>query len=326
MDGLRAQTLPNTLDVLALSDSLSAVRLSSGAIMTDPIKDQQTGQKAADFLSLTAGTYATGLYSGTAGSTLTQVTTLATDVPGFFVNAGQLGGIDSIMFRFRMSDQNGTKSYLGGYVGVGIDLGGQAGISGDGKPDLFVVVKSTGATPSLIFETAGTGANTAPNNTTAAAYTTTANTSLTVGTTFSYAQSAGPTYSESATAAKNYDLTFAISWSTLTTAIVNLGNVNGKNFANFGNVGANTEMSFFFFTSQQANAYNQDIGGGNIASTATATWTSLGAFSTPITGDGRRPYIPEFGTIAQTGLLLLVGGGLALWRRRRAVIQGRARG
>ena len=77
-------------------------------------------------------------------------------------------------------------------------------------------------------------------------------------------------------------------------------------------------MNFFAFSSQQANAYNQDIYGGNITSSATATWSSLGAFSTAMTADGTMHPIPEVGTMVQTGVMILLGGGLAFWRRRQA--------
>lgn len=301
-----ACTLSAQIAVSDLSSTFNQVVTSQGAIMTDPFNDQQTGQKSSDMISLTAGTtvYVNG---GTTSSVL------AADAAGLFVKAGTISGANYMMFRYVMHDANGAKSYLGGYVGLGIDL------RGDGTPDIFVVVDSTAATAKFVFEKAGTGANTSPNTTTAATYTTTASTALTTGTTFAYTADAITYDTVASSKVQNMDFTFAISYTNLSQAISDMGTVNGFNFAGF-TVTSSTPMNFFAFTSQQANAYNQDIFGGNITSTSSVTWTSLGAFSSTITADGQPHPVPEFGTMAQTGVLLLVGGGLAFWRRRSRIV------
>jgi hypothetical protein len=292
------------ITVSDLTSTFNAVVTNTGAIMTDPFNDQQTGQKSSDIISLTAGT---SVYVNGAAS----ATTLASDAAGLFVKAGTISGVNSLMFRYVMHDANGSKVYLGGYIGLGIDL------RGDGTPDIFIVVDSTAATAKFVFEKAGTGANTSPNTTTAATYTTSASTALTTGTTFAYAATA-VTYDAVASAGtQNMNFTFAISYATLSQAISDMGTVNGYNFSGF-TVTSSTSMNFFAFSSQQANAYNQDIYGGNITSTATASWSSLGAFSTAMTADGKMHPIPEVGTMVQTGVMILLGGGLALWRRRQA--------
>lgn len=298
-----ASSLRAQISVSDLSSTFNAVVTSSGSIMTDPFNDQQTGQKSSDIISLTAGT---SVYVNVAATT----TTLATDAAGLFVKAGTIAGADSLMFRYVMHGANGSKVYLGGYIGLGIDL------RGDGTPDIFIVVDSTAATARFVFEKAGTGANTSPNTTTAATYTTTASTTLTTGTTFAYSAAAVTYDNVASSSVQNMNFTFAISYANLSQAISDMGTVNGFNFSGF-TVNAATTMNFFAFSSQQANAFNQDIYGGNITQTATATWASLGAFSTTMTADGTMRPIPEVSTVVQTGVMILLGGGLAFWRRRQ---------
>jgi hypothetical protein len=300
------------ISVTDTNSTFNSIVLPSGSTMTDPFADQQTGQPQADFVSLTAGT--TGVYVNGAATT----STLATDVSGLMVKSGQVSG-DAVntymMFRFRFLDANQSKPYEGSVTVVGIDL------TGDGKPDIMVGVDSRNATPALMFLKPGTGTNDSPSNTTVAAYTTTASTTLTSGTTFNYAAAGTSDNYDIAAPAKgvpahtNMLETFAISFATLQQAIRDMGTVNGTNFSTF-TVTATTPMSFLAYTSQQGNAFNQDIFGGAITSSSSGTWTSLGAFSDLYTASGSK--VPESSTVVQLSALILAALGLG-WMRRRKV-------
>jgi hypothetical protein len=308
---LCALTARAQISVTDLTSTFSAVAKPSGGIMTDPFNDQQTGQRQSDIMSFTAGTsvYVSG--SSTA-------TTTSSDVAGFLMKSGTISGDSTntyMMFRIRFQDSNQCKDYQGSYVMLGADL------NNDGKPDIFFGVNSTNTTPSLDFLKPGTGANTSPSTTSSASYTTTASLTLnkTTGSapiTFNYAATpAGDNYTgTSGLSVQNMYLTFAISYANLQQAIRDMGTVNGTNFSTF-TVNSGTAFSFMVFTSQQDNAFNQDLYGGAITSTSTSTWSSLGAFSTQLTASGHP--VPELSTIAQTGALLLVALAVVVWRKRQ---------
>ncbi len=306
----RGRIRSRQIAVSDLSSTFTKVVKPDGTLLTDPFTDQQTGQKQADFISFTAGT--TGVYLNNASTT----TTISSDVPGFLLKSGTISGDATntyLMFRFRFQDKNNTKDYQGSAVMLGADL------TGDGKPDIIFGVDSRGTTPNLVFLEAGTGANDAPNTTTAASYTTTATTTLNkAGSPLTFGYAAAPeTYTATGGGAlQNMNLTFAITYTNLQQAIRDMGTVNGTNFSTF-TVSASTEMAFVAYSSGQPNAFNQDIYGGNITNTTATTWTALGAFSSIITADGQSRIIPEPATFAHTGALLLCAGALLIRRRRQ---------
>ncbi|MDI1335596.1 MAG: hypothetical protein PSU94_05365 [Lacunisphaera sp.] len=282
------------------------MKLPSQAAMADPFADQQTGQSQSDIISLAAGT--TGVFVNSSPTS----STLATDVYGFLVKSGTVSGVLSEMFRFRYLDKNQNKAYEGSITVVGMDL------NGDGKPDFMVGADSTGATPSLVYLKPGTGANTSPNTTTVSTYTTTATKTLTSGTTFSYTlPDDGMNYDSVASTAPsahtNKIMTFAVSFANLQQAIRDMGTVNGTNWSSFV-FDATTPISFLAYTSGQPNAFNQDLFGGNFTATASATWSSLGAFTDTVTPSGAK--VPEAGTMVQVGVLLGTLLGVSLWRAR----------
>lgn len=296
------------LNVAGASSAFNPVVTPGGTIMTDPFNDQQTGQNSSDFISFTAGT---AVYSGT------TALTAPSDVPGFLVSSGQISGDATntyLAFRFLFQGANGSQSYSGSYNMVGVDL------DQNGSVDIIFGADSTGKTPKLIFLKPGTGTNTSPSTTTVGGYTTSASTALTAsgGTapvTFDYSAN-GTQYNatgKNSAVPTNMNLTFAISYANLQQAIRDLGTVNGTNFSTF-TVTATTAMNFLAYTSTNPNAFNQDIYGGNIAQNSSATWSSLGAFSTTFDASGTLQPTPEFATFAQAALLLLAGAGVYLWR------------
>lgn len=302
MPRLAAQTIA----VTDASTTFNAVVKANGSIMTDGFADQQTGQFQSDLISFAAGTsvYVNG-----------TLTTLSADVPGFFVKSGSITGQSGTFMMFRMlyQDKNQNKTFQGSYTMVGSDL------TGDGKPDFIFGIDYRNATPTLAFLKPGNGTNDAPNTTTSAAYTTTASTALTVGTTAAYASTTNNYDDAAGNAAANRTVTFAISFSNMQQAIRDMGTVNGTNFSTF-TVTSATPMSFMLFTTQQDNAFNQDIFGGNITSASSATWTSLGAFSDTFSASGAR--VPEPATYLQVGAMGLVAFGAFGWRRWRRTPRG----
>jgi hypothetical protein len=301
-----AKLSAQSIAVTDASSTFNAVVKADGTIMTDGFADQQTGQFQSDLISLAAGTsvYVNG-----------TLTTLSADAPGFFVKSGTITGQSGtfMMFRTLYQDKNQNKTFQGSFTMLGSDL------TGDGKPDFIFGIDYRNATPTLAFLKPGTGANDAPNTTTSATYTTTASRTLTVGTTAAYASTSTNYDDASGNGAANRTVTFAISFSNLQQAIRDMGTVNGTNFSTF-TVTAATAMSFMLFTTQQDNAFNQDIFGGNITSTSSATWTSLGAFSDTFTASGGR--VPEPATYLQVGAMGLAALGMAFWRRGRRLPGG----
>lgn len=301
---------------IAVTDQSSAfhpVITSSGALMTDPFGDQQTGQGEADFIGFTAGTevYVNGAKTASKA---------AENVAGFMVQSGEMaqgGDTEYLMFRFRFRDVNGPLSNPSSYAGtnamVGVDL------NRDGSVDFIVGADSTGSTPKLVFLKPGTGANTSPSTTDAAGYATSASTTLTSAgagpVTFAYTASGTNYAAMSKSNVQNMNLTFAISYANLQQAIRDMGTVNGVDFSGF-EVDEDTAVNFLAYTSTQTNAFNQDIYGGDIDGNSSATWTSLGAFSTTF-DDGRFKPAPEFASVVSTAALVGAGLVLLVWRRRR---------
>lgn len=144
--GVDAQSVIN---VAGATTQFQSWKLASGATFTDVQADQQTGLTQGDFMGLTAG--ATG-YS----------TTPATDVASSMVTAGTIGGVDHIVFRYRMTDKNGTKSYVGSTISVGF---GFTGVSAAGALTIVASVDSTNAGQSFFFQSPGTGLNDGPSTT-----------------------------------------------------------------------------------------------------------------------------------------------------------------
>jgi hypothetical protein len=315
-----AQTLTNVITVTDPYSAFTAVTRPGAVPMTDVSNgtlstDLQTGHNEADFISIAPNTQA--YVNGS-----TTLSTVAQNVPGFMVTSGLLNGADATMFRFRFVDANNSKAYQGSYTLIGLDL------NRDSKVDFIFGVNSSSAPPVYDFLKPGTGANDGPSTTSVTKLTggpSTAMTTSGAGQNFDYN---GP--SASATVDNyqdqtlhpyaNAELTFAISWATLQAAIRAMGTVNGVNWSGF-TVNASTGMSFIAYTTQQDNAFNEDIYGTSLNGSTTSTWAAMGAFSDDFTASGKP--VPEAATVVQVGLFLLSAVGLQLWRRAKKPVPAR---
>ena len=99
----------------------------------DPVYDQQTGQGDSDFVSI-AGT------------------------PGFFIQFGQINGVDHLAFRVMMNEYKTT----GNLVNIRFGFDGDY----DGAPDLFMGLSQQNNQTGLVFQAPGTGSNLSPSTTT----------------------------------------------------------------------------------------------------------------------------------------------------------------
>lgn len=271
----------------------------SGAIMQDPAADQQTGQGQDDFVG--DATYA-----------------------GFQQKAGTLNGVDTVMFRTRFNKFDGTNQWgNGGNLGLGLDL------DGNGTIELVMVMSENSGnaanrTRTITFATPGSGANDGPSTTTWSFPTQTAIT-LTAYT------GSNPTTADyslvQATDGSNFSgtpdawLTFGISFANLQNAIRQWAKGPTGQAAGYWNSGNtlynltyNSTIAYIGYTTQQTNALNQDLFGTTGNTTATISFTQLGAVTPPMDAYGR---VPEPATYAQLGAFLLAAGFIG-WRRRVA--------
>lgn len=300
---MKAQAVVN---VSGASSQFESWKLASGSTLLDVQADQQTGLTQGDVMGLAAG--ATG-YS----------TTPTADVPSTMVTAGTIGGADSIAFRFRMTDKNGNKTYVGSTISVGI---GFAELSASGAVTIYATVESSNSGNKFFFQSGGAGLNDGPSTTTLDSgafvgnpYSKAAPLALTTGTNWSYITDV-TTLGEI-----NYDrtgvngtdvnsyITFATTFADLQTATRALTG-NATFTMNY-----TTEMAFVAWTSTQTNAINQDING--VSGIPTTTWSAMGAFTDYVTADGKKKPIPETSTVVQVGALLAIGLA-GLYRRRRS--------
>jgi hypothetical protein len=105
---------------------------TTGALM-DPVYDQQTGQGDSDFVS-------------------------AAGNPGFFVQFGQINGVDHLAFRVMMNEYKTT----GNIVNIRLGFDGNL----DGVADLFLGLSQQSNQYGIVFQATGTGANDSPSTTT----------------------------------------------------------------------------------------------------------------------------------------------------------------
>lgn len=293
------------INVAGASSQFQTWKLASGATLLDPQADQQTGLSPGDFMGLAAG--ATG-YS----------TTPTSAVASSMVTSGKINGVDYLVFRYRMTDYNGNKNYVGSAVSVGI---GFQELSGAGVTTIYATVDSKGAGQEFFFQGGGTGLNDGPSTTTLDGgvfagnpYTKAAPLLLTSGTDWSYQKvtAIGETnYDRTGTSGtdENAFVTFAIKFSDLQAATRALtGNTTFTlNYA--------TQMAFVAWTATQTQSINQDVNG--VSGIPTTTWSAMGAFTDYVDATGAKKPIPEASTVFQIGGLLFVGLAGRYWLRRK---------
>jgi hypothetical protein len=315
---LAALALPFAVPSLDAQTAVSVTQASSlfqpwlntsGTMQIEPIADQQTGISSADFM---------GVASGTTGLTPTP----SVNVPGAMVTAGTIGGVDHIVFRFRMVDKNGNKTYLGSTLSVGLSF---PELTTGGRVTIYASVESSQQGNRFFFQSPGTGLNESPSTTTLDGgafagnpYSRSAPLTLT-SSNWSYTPAASlpvpeQSYDRSGTSGTdaNSFVTFAVRFSDIQAATRAL--TGSTTFT----MNYTTEMAFIAFTASQYNSINQDIHGTatQASNTLTTTWSAMGAFTDYVTAAGTRRPIPEASTVVQVGLLMATGV-VAAYRRRR---------
>ncbi len=287
--GLSAATVSVTDDV----STFSKIYGPNNAYLGDPLWDQQTGQGADDFV----GDGTDGYY-------------------GFYLTYGQIGGVDSLVFRFRfnvLTTQQGQPKFTGN-PRLGVDG------DGDGDVDLYFGV-STGSGQNVTIDfqdpTGGAGTNISPST---SGLGNNYGTITGTASNYNYGQvtdgSAILSGSQQNQVTPDAFLTFAVPFSTFASY---LGTNTGLTIT------TSSALRWVAFTSTQGNAVNQDVYGipklgstdpNTGASYADTRFDQGGGFSDYYFSDGRR--FPEPATYAQMAVLLAAGLGLVHWRRRRA--------
>lgn len=254
---------------------------SSGwvGIINDVATDQQTGQGEGDIIG--SGSQSAFYKAYDDGGTTSDLSD------------------DYIAFRIRVaadSDSSGWNTY--GLVGLDI--------YGDGDIDIFVSVSNNG---DIEFLNPGTGANDSPSTTSANYYSTYMyGTDANISTYFLFeavtstndaaVSSGGTTDLGGDKVSTDYFFSYQVSVSSLITAL------EGITYANTGvteTITENTSISFIAATSNQGNAFNQDLAGSdgdvyeyekNNNASADYSWATLGAASEIYTAAGTTP-VPE---------------------------------
>lgn len=266
----------------------NAWQTPAGSLIQDPQTDQQTGQTTDDFVG--DATYA-----------------------GFQQKAGTIGGTDSIMFRARFDTISAADKWgNGGNFGIGMDL------DGNGSIDLITMYTEgsgnvNGRSRTVTFGTPGAGANNSPSTTSWTFQTQTA-INLTLNTTYDLV--AATDYA-GFNGTQDAWLTIGLSFADLQNAIRTYAVGSFSTYT----LTYDSRISYIGFTSQQANALNQDLYGAGVGgTTSTSSFTSLGAMTAPIDSFGK---VPEPATYAQVGMFLFAGGLLAYRKRKAAATPAR---
>lgn len=105
----------------------------SDGYLVDPVYDQQTGQGDSDFVSVNNN-------------------------PGFFVQFGQIDGVDHLAFRILLNEYKTT----GNQVNIRFGFDGNM----DGVADLFLGLSEQSNQYGIVFQSTGSGANNSPSTTT----------------------------------------------------------------------------------------------------------------------------------------------------------------
>jgi hypothetical protein len=272
---------PAAVIVNAPTTSWLGVSLESGQPL-DYFVDQQTGSPEADI----------------AGTVITT---------GFFIwydddgsaapNAGTMG------FRVRLGADLPQPGQFNSAVFVGIDA------NGDGALDLFVGADNRGSTDLLKIWNAGSGANLSPSTTSVSSpagqktYTlTSANYHFApVSATIDPLTSS---YDLNGDGNTDFLLSFTIPFADIVSEASRLRGMT---------ITRDTPLRYVIMTSQQDNAFNQDLGGVQGGVNSASTWSQLGAVSTPMTPEGSAVPEPDGKLTGIAGLAAILAG---VWRRR----------
>lgn len=269
-----------TVSVTDNVSTFSTLENTTGGILTDISRDQQTGQYADDFVGDGTG----GYY-------------------GFYYKYGQIGTTDTMVFRMRL---NVVGSTFTGNARIGVDG------DGDGSVDLYFGISTgSGQTPEVVFQNptgTTTDANTSPST---SGMGTSYGAIATTSTNYSYGQvTDGSTYGSGNNNAATPDafLTFALPFSTFKSALE-------SQLAVGTTITVDSLLRFVAFTSTQGNAVNQDIYGvGSYATYKDVRFDQGGGFSNYYSSTGA--VIPEASTVMQGAAFFLSGLGVVLWRRK----------
>lgn len=267
-----------SLDVTSPSTSWTVISYANNN--PDPSNDQQTGSSEGDIVG----------------------NLLHPSVYTKFDNAGTPSLTDgTVAFRLRLgADANPSGFQYAVFVGIDANA--------DGKLDLFIGVNNSGSADTIGIWSPGAGANISPNTTTIgatplASYTETAsNYSFTaVNTTID--PSVGTATDLDGGGQTDFFLSFSVPLSDIITQLALKG---------IAGVNENSIFTYVVASSTQGNSLNQDLNGVGGTYDGSATWSTLGILSNPMTASG--VVVPEPNAAWAAGALMFV---LAIARPRR---------
>ncbi|MFH1500259.1 MAG: hypothetical protein ABII82_20835 [Verrucomicrobiota bacterium] len=210
--------------IISITDATSSfTAINPTYTLQDPANDQQTGDKAADFVSTST-------------------------TPGFYMKFGEIGGVDMVMFRFHFQDYR-KQATFNGSIRLGMDA------DSDGDIDLFFGSHEGGGQngSGISFQDPGTGLNVSPSTTSLGGnYGTVALVSSGANANYGYTALTGVT-------GVGAQVTFAISFQSIADALVAAGTAPGVTLTPESIV----RFLAFTAQQTAANSINQDILGVN---------------------------------------------------------------
>jgi hypothetical protein len=271
------------VDVTAPTTSWTVV--TYGSNNPDPSNDQQTGSSEGDIVGNAAHP-----------SFYTQ-----------FGNAGTPSTTDGdIAFRARVGADVSPAGFKTALF-VGIDA------NRDGALDLFVGVNNSGSSNTIGIWNPGNGANISPNTTSIVAvplvsYTQTATNYHWAPVNTTIDPTIGSATDIDGGGQNDFFLSFSVPLHDIITQLAARG-ITG--------VDENTVFNYVMATATQANSLNQDLNGVGRTYDGTATWSTLGALSDPMTALGIA-VVPELNPGMGAALLALLAITTLYWRRPTA--------
>jgi hypothetical protein len=270
-----------TVDVTSPTTSWTPV--TYGSNHPDPSNDQQTGSSESDIVGDASHPSAYTTFGDAGTASLTD---------------GTLG------FRVRLGADQSPAGFKGALF-VGLDA------NGDGALDLFIGVNNSGSSDMIGIWNPGAGANTSPNTTSIVSAALVSYTITAINYNWTAVNSAidptvGAATDINGDGKNDYFLTFSVPFADVIAQLNALG-ITGIN--------ENSTFSYVVATATQANSLNQDLNGVGGSYDGSATWSTLGVLSDPMTAGGNLA-VPEPSAALVSIIAIAVAIAHCNWRRQ----------
>ena len=252
-----------------------------GSNNPDPSNDQQTGAGEGDIVGNASHPSVYAAFGDAGSPSLTD---------------GVLG------FRVRLGADDNPAGFKGALF-VGIDA------NGDGALDLFIGVDNSGSSDKIGIWNPGNGTNVSPNTTSIVAaplvsYTITALNYHWTAVNATIDPSVGTATDLNGDGKTDYFLTFSVPFADVVAQLAAKGII----------INQNSTFSYVVATATQANSLNQDLNGVGSNYDGSATWSTLGVISDPMTAGGIP--VPETNVALIASLFVATAVAHSVFRQR----------